>query len=198
MNQTYLDEDQLLECFAQNDKKAAEQIYKLNYKLVSAFIKSRGGSSDEVDDFFQDAMTVLYQKSQEKDFRLTCKISTYLIAISKHLWFKKLNTQRTVSDLLFIDSDGEEQSGLDNIAYEDDIQQFHEKEIDYNMLQKSLLDLGDPCKKLILLFYNEKLSMQDITKIMGYTNPENTKTQKYKCLNRLKKIFFTSKNGKEK
>jgi hypothetical protein len=38
--------------------------------------------------------------------------------------------------------------------------------------------------------------MQEIALSFGYTNAENAKNQKYKCLMRLKKIFFTHyKNG---
>mgnify|MGYP007089529830 CR=1 FL=1 len=32
--------------------------------------------------------------------------------------------------------------------------------------------------------------MQEIAADFGYTNSDNAKTQKYKCLVRLKKIFF--------
>ena len=37
----------------------------------------------------------------------------------------------------------------------------------------------------------EKKSMEEIAKSFGYTNADNAKNQKYKCLMRLKKIFFT-------
>ena len=33
--------------------------------------------------------------------------------------------------------------------------------------------------------------MNEITEKFGYTNSDNAKTQKYKCLTRLKRIFFT-------
>jgi hypothetical protein len=32
--------------------------------------------------------------------------------------------------------------------------------------------------------------MQDLTAEFGYTNADNAKNQKYKCLVRLKKLFF--------
>jgi hypothetical protein len=32
--------------------------------------------------------------------------------------------------------------------------------------------------------------MQEIAINFGYTNTDNAKTQKYKCLNRLRKLFF--------
>lgn len=63
-------------------------------------------------------------------------------------------------------------------------------------MQKAILGLGEPCKSLLEAFYLEKKNMQEIATIFGYTNAENAKTQKYKCLIRLKKIFFTHyKNG---
>jgi hypothetical protein len=40
-------------------------------------------------------------------------------------------------------------------------------------------------------FYIQKKSMNEIAGDFGYTNPENAKNQKYKCLIRLKKLFFS-------
>jgi predicted DNA-binding protein YlxM (UPF0122 family) len=39
-------------------------------------------------------------------------------------------------------------------------------------------------------YYLHKKSMQEIAEKFGYTNAENAKNQKYKCLMRLKKLFF--------
>ena len=57
-------------------------------------------------------------------------------------------------------------------------------------MNNSLIDLGEPCSELIKDFYINKLSMEQIAEKFGYTNADNAKTQKYKCLQRLKKIFF--------
>ncbi|MNR59372.1 hypothetical protein D3C85_1806190 [compost metagenome] len=51
--------------------------------------------------------------------------------------------------------------------------------------------LGEPCKTILHDFYIQNRSMQDICEKFGYTNTDNAKTQKYKCLQRLKKLFFT-------
>ncbi len=54
----------------------------------------------------------------------------------------------------------------------------------------------EPCKTLLEAFYINKKNMQEIAATFGYTNAENAKTQKYKCLVRLKKLFFSQyKNG---
>ena len=41
-------------------------------------------------------------------------------------------------------------------------------------------------------FYLADKSMDEIAKRFGYTNADNAKTQKYKCLQRLKKLFFAA------
>jgi hypothetical protein len=50
--------------------------------------------------------------------------------------------------------------------------------------------MGEPCKTILEDYYIRKMSMQDISEKFGYTNAENAKNQKYKCLMRLKKLFF--------
>nr|WP_287424222.1 hypothetical protein [Candidatus Brachybacter algidus] len=63
-------------------------------------------------------------------------------------------------------------------------------------MEKALINLGEPCKSLLEAYYLQKQNMQVIAANFGYTNADNAKNQKYKCLMRLKKIFFTDyKNG---
>ena len=50
--------------------------------------------------------------------------------------------------------------------------------------------LGEPCKSMITDIYIHDLNMNEISDKFGYTNSDNAKNQKYKCLQRLKKIFF--------
>jgi len=59
------------------------------------------------------------------------------------------------------------------------------------MMEKAMNGLGEPCKSLLEAFYMQKRSMQEIASGFGYTNSENAKNQKYKCLMRLKKLFFS-------
>lgn len=56
-------------------------------------------------------------------------------------------------------------------------------------MQEALAGLGNPCTAILELFYYENKSMKDITEILSYNNEKTTKTQKYKCLQRLKKAF---------
>ena len=74
------------------------------------------------------------------------------------------------------------------------VNDFLLKEKQIEIMDESLQILGEPCNTIIIDFYINKLSMQEIADKMGYTNNENAKNQKYKCLQRLKKIYFKNYN----
>ena len=66
-----------------------------------------------------------------------------------------------------------------------------EREAHYEQLDVALDQVGEPCRSLLKAYYHHDKSMQEIAADFGYTNPDNAKTQKYKCLARLRKIFYT-------
>ena len=134
-------------------------------------------------------MVVLFGKAQDKSFRLTCSIGTYLFAISKHLWYKKLQRQHR-EPVYLLDNTGTEDDDT-GIGYEDDINVHHEREAHYEQLDTALDQIGEPCRSLLKAYYHHDKSMQEIAADFGYTNPDNAKTQKYKCLARLRKLFYT-------
>jgi predicted DNA-binding protein YlxM (UPF0122 family) len=57
-------------------------------------------------------------------------------------------------------------------------------------MEQAMGNMGEPCKTILEDYYIRKMSMQEIAGKFGYTNSENAKNQKYKCLMRLKKLFF--------
>lgn len=181
-------EQELLILLSKGDRQATEQVYKHHGKVITAWIQNHGGSSSDAADILQEAMVVLYEKSQHEDFRLTCKIGTYLFAIGKHLWYKKLQKQQRQPGIL------PESAGDDDTdwAYEEDIKTHEERELHYEQLNNALEQIGEPCRSLLKAFYHKDKSMQEIAQEFGYTNPDNAKTQKYKCLNRLRKIFYNA------
>ncbi len=179
-------EQVLLKGLAEHDRKAIETIYKENYSMVQAFILNNNGSYDDARDVFQEAMVALYEKAKSESFVLTCQIKTYVYSVCRRLWLKKLQQSgRFVSRV-----EGFE----DTIPVEEDLA-YHEKQnMDFAIMERALNSLGEPCKSLLEAYYLQKKGMQDIAAEFGYTNSDNAKNQKYKCLMRLKKLFFAQYN----
>ena len=178
---------------AAGERAATAQIYQQHYRIVNGWLIKNGGSAADAADLFQEAMVVLFGKAQDESFRLTCSVGTYLFAVSKHLWYKKLQKTSRGPTILQqnIGTEGDELE----LAYEDDINAHHEREVHYEQLNSALDQVGEPCRSLLKAFYHNDKSMQEIAADFGYTNPDNAKTQKYKCLARLRKLFYGMNAG---
>jgi RNA polymerase sigma factor (sigma-70 family) len=182
------DEKALLIGLATNDKKAVETIYKENFNTIQSLIINNNGSSDDAKDVFQESMIVLYEKVKTEGFELHCQIKTFLYSVCRRLWLKRLQQQNRYS------SPGDNMEAV--VDVDEDLSVHEQKDLELDMMEKAIGNLGEPCKSLIEAYYLQKKSMQEIAADFGYTNSDNAKTQKYKCLVRLKKIFFAQyKNG---
>jgi len=175
-------EQSLLQGLAQGNKNAVESIYRENYTMIQSFIVNNNGSADDARDIFQEAIIVLYEKSNDSSFSLNCQIGTYLYSVSRRLWLKKLQQLSKFSTKV----DYLEESA----AVEGDIEEHEKKDQDFMLMEQAMKKIGEPCKSLLNAYYIQKKSMQHIAANFGYTNADNAKTQKYKCLLRLKKLFF--------
>jgi len=172
---------------AVGDNRIINKIYKSFFPSIAHMIVSNNGSNDEAKDVFQEAVMVLYDKITQQQFELNSKLSTFLYAVSRRLWLKQLSRKGHTLNTTDI-SDFE-----DILHVEEDIQEHQEIENQFEQMNEAMHQLGEPCQTLLKDFYIKNLSMQEITEKFGYTNSDNAKTQKYKCLQRLKKIFFTNK-----
>ncbi len=179
-------EQALLKGLAENDTKAIETIYKDNFNMVQTYILNNNGSYDDARDIFQEAMIALYEKAQSESFVLTCKINTYVYSICRRLWLKRLQQLGRYSNQV----DGLEET----VQVEEDLEIHEKRNTDFVIMERALNSLGEPCRSLIEGFYIKKMDMQALSKEFGYTNADNAKTQKYKCLMRLKKLFFAQYN----
>ena len=154
--------------------------------MVQSMIVNNNGSVDDARDIFQEAMIVLFEKSKSDTFELSCQLKTYIYSICRRLWLKRLqNTQRLYSSV---------ESADDVVSVEEDLETHEKRQSEFQIMENALSKIGEPCKSLLEAYYMQKKNMTDIADAFGYTNADNAKNQKYKCLMRLKKLFFSQYN----
>lgn len=179
---TYTDLE-FIEGLKHNQDVVLRALYKKYYSLVLKYVVNNSGSSEAAADIYQETIIVLYENVQKPGFELNCQLQTFIFSIAKRLWLKQLrnngNTMRFRED--------EEDEVVD---VSEEITEHLKKESDIEKMNACMENLGEPCKTLLKDFYVYKLSMEEISEKFGYTNADNAKTQKYKCLQRLKRYFF--------
>ncbi|GAB4474283.1 MAG: hypothetical protein OHK0057_20760 [Thermoflexibacter sp.] len=180
MNQLkILTEEEFIEGIRKDNRQIMNRLYKIHFPMVLHFVNTNNGTEDEAKDIYQEAFIILYENLQNPDFQLNCKIKTYIYSVCRRLWLKNLYKKNK-----FL---GKIEDFEDFILIEEDEQV--NTEIQFSQMEEALTKLGEPCRSILEDYYIQKLSMNQIAEKMGYTNADNAKTQKYKCLNRLKKII---------
>jgi len=181
-------EKALLQGLAQSNRTAIETIYRENYNMIQSLIMNNSGSADDARDIFQEAMIVLYEKARSGTFELNCLVKTYIYSVCRRLWLKRLQHMKYYAPSL--------ENLEDTVPVDDEIEENERINTEFQAMEKAIGSLGEPCKSLLEAYYLEKKNMHEIALSFGYTNADNAKNQKYKCLMRLKKIFFAHyKNG---
>ena len=166
-------------------------IYKKHYPVIARMVLNNSGTEQEAKDVFQESLLVLYHHVKQQQFSLSCALQTYLYSVAKRLWLKQLHKNHG-----FYKLDERFYENEDVGAASSDLEVYEEREQNIDRMKESMGQLGEPCKALLEDFYTKHLSMDEIADKFGYTNADNAKNQKYKCLQRLKKIFFLDKEGR--
>ena len=179
---SYFSDEEIIKGILNNENQAMDALYKTHYAMIFNLIVNNSGSSQEAKDIYQEAIIIFYNNITSSDFSLECKIKTYLYSVARRLWLNELKHKYKIVGNI---NDFEEVIEIE----ESEELKILEKEKKLKLMNSCLNELGEPCSSILKEFYINKVSMTEIAEMMGYTNSDNAKNQKYKCLQRLKKLY---------
>ena len=153
-------------------------LYRDHAEITRSFIKGKGGTDQDADDIFQETVVSFIDSVQKSKFRQESGIRTFLISISKNIWYNEIRRRQRAGnrERLFEADRDQEDSGVQEIIQDRELKK---------QLNQLLQDLGDSCRKILELFYYENLSMKEIVLHLHYENEQVVRNKKYKCLQQL-------------
>lgn len=163
----------------EDENSAIKELYrKTRNPSLNWLRKNTSLQEADITEIYQTAIVVLYDNVKTGKLKeLTANVQTYILGICKNKaleLYRRSKKTKFIAEMPII-----EELGNEHILYkktlEDKIKQ----------LDNGINSIGDPCRSIIQLYYYKKLSMKEITAIMGYKNSDTTKNLKYKCLKRL-------------
>jgi hypothetical protein len=156
-------------------------------------------SDYELEDVFQDANIILYEKIVKGDFVLSASFQTYLNSVCRFQLLNTLGKSKLTAeykDNLDNDDDENQNGYYSSIADSLDTVD-HSNEPQFLAIETALVKMkaaGGHCYELLTLFWYHKKSMNELTTEFGYTNSDSTKNQKARCQKRLEKIAYNELN----
>ncbi len=177
-------ESSLIAQLKAEDNAAFTVLYGRALPAIEKYIVHNHGDAADAADVFQEAMIVLLQKLRQEDFVLTASLNTYLFAIARNLWLKRLRDRRLVM-VGNIEQYDDENTG---IAFELQTVPAPEEKLT-SWLTKITLN----CQRILkaIFFYREP--MGSLMQKMGWKNKHTAANQQYKCIQQIKR-----EKGKEK
>jgi RNA polymerase sigma factor (sigma-70 family) len=163
-----------------NEKSSSfELLYTFYFPSIASYIKQNQGNKEDAEDVFQEAIMVLLQKLRQNDFVLTSSLKTYLYAIAKNLWLKRLRDNK----LIIVENALE----FENQETDTPIFELYPEKTTQEKVENWLHKITSHCQHILkaIFFYNE--SMDSLMNKMGWKNKHTAANQKYKCIEQIKK-----------
>ncbi len=162
---------------------ALKAIYAQCYPVIARYIAKNNGTKEDMDDIFQDAVLVFYRKARTIGFTLHCTVTTYIYSVCKKLWLNQLRKQNRFQT---VDIE------LQSITIEDDQLAILNENENKKQLTKVMDQLGPGCKKILSLYYFDRMRMKDIAPIMNLQSEQAAKNKKAGCMKKLKSMIAQS------
>jgi RNA polymerase sigma factor (sigma-70 family) len=166
----------------QTTDKAIKNIYRSYFDSLGWYVMNNNGSREDAEDIFQEVVINFIDLVQKNKFRGESSIKTFLFSLNRHIWLNELKKRGRA-----LKREEKYQSGQE--AEEKDITGLITDREERKQIMLLVDQLGDTCKKILLSFYYDNLSMKEILDKLHYENEQVVRNKKYKCLKQLEQLI---------
>lgn len=174
----------------QQMEEMVKSIYRRHFDSLCWYIMNNSGSRQDAEDIFQEVVVSFIDLVQKDKFRGESTIKTFLFSLNRYTWLNELKRRGRA-----LVREEKYENAQDKVALDTSylITDREGKE----QVAKLVGELGESCRKILLLFYYENLSMKEILETMHYENEQVVRNKKYKCLKQLESMVNANPALKE-
>ena len=181
----YSDEEVLHQIKNGNDRDGViRHLYRSHFMAAAIYVKQNSGNQEDAEDIFQDSVISFIQLVQKDKFRGDCSIGTFMYTLVRNAWLNELKKKKRSLAR-------EEKYEKEKVTSEADVgESIVTREIKKQIVEL-IESLGENCKKILMAFYYENLSIQEMLVNLPYENEQVVRNKKYKCLQKLQEILIS-------
>jgi len=151
--------------------------------MITHMIKRLGGSEQDGEDIFQEALMAIISKIDKNQLVLTARFSTYFYAVCRNLRLCQINDKKREQSHMY--------TYLREVYYSEPVE-LKTRESQENRFSHYFEQLSDVCKEILRL-YTIKKSVKKIAEELGNTE-KYIRKRKYECKNRLAKLVMENRD----
>jgi RNA polymerase sigma factor (sigma-70 family) len=171
----------ILDLIRTGDEKALVTLYESNRKPIAAYIARNSGTTEDAQDVLQESLVILWERIRAGRFEYKAQLNTFIYATVRNLWSQRLRKKKHLSSAEIDPEAHEDQSPsvLDSLISTEQVE----------MVRDALVTIGEQCRKLLLLFYWEEQTMEEIAVRLKFANADTAKAKKYQCKKALERAL---------
>ena len=162
--------------------ESIKAIYRNHFNSLSWYVMNNSGTRQDAEDVFQEVVVAFIDLVQKDKFRGESTVKTFLYSLNRHTWLNELKRRgRALAR--------EEKYEKEQEKTEPDTSDLIADREGKNEVMRLVGELGETCRRILLLFYFENLSMKEILDATEYENEQVVRNKKYKCLKQLEQMI---------
>jgi RNA polymerase sigma factor (sigma-70 family) len=165
-------------------------IYRDHFESLCWFVMNNSGSRQDAEDVFQEVLVNFIDMVQKDKFRGESSVKTLLFSMNRFTWLNELKKRGRSSEreLKFKKEQDKDIRDVSSFIIEREMK---------DSIMKLVDSLGEMCKKILLMFYYENLSMKEMLGNLDYENEQVVRNKKYKCLKQMEKMLAENPSLKQ-
>ncbi|MBX2875977.1 MAG: sigma-70 family RNA polymerase sigma factor [Saprospiraceae bacterium] len=171
---------EIFDGIARRDNRTFLYLYNEYQGQIQRMVEKNSGSVEDALDIFQEGIIALWTNIKQGKFQLrdNAKVSSYLFSLCRNLWISKLRKRKDFKPL-------DESNELSDKEETEAMLTQHEM---ISELERHFRQLGESCRKLLSLFYYQKVSLKAIAQQLEITE-KTAKNNKYRCMQNLRSLY---------
>lgn len=157
-------------------------LYRSYYKGLSIYIQQNQGTEQDAEDVFQESLLTFIDLVKKDKFRGESSIKTFLYTLNRYTWLNEL--KKRGRSLL-----REEKYESTKDVAEMDVSHLVIARETNTAIMSTIGRLGEVCKKILVSYYYDNLSIKEILPEVNYQNEQVLRNKKYKCLKQLEQML---------
>jgi RNA polymerase sigma factor (sigma-70 family) len=168
----------LLELLKKEEEISFKMLYSLSFPSISNFIRLNSGTKEDAEDVFQETVVILLEKLRTAEFKLSASLKTYLFAVAKNIWFKRLRAKK----ISIVHSIMENELVTECFDIE-----IYPEQTDEQKMESYLQKITTHCRWIIKSLFYLQHPIETLMETMGWKNRHTANNQKYKCVQMIRK-----------
>ena len=163
--------------------ESIKAIYRSHFESLCWYVMNNSGSRQDAEDIFQEVVVNFIDMVQKDKFRGESTIKTFLFSLNRYTWLNELKRRGRAMVREEKYERGQERVEMDTSHFIADREGKSE-------VLRVVGELGETCRKILLLFYYENMSMKEILDVTDYETEQVVRNKKYKCLKQLEQMIM--------